>query len=77
MAQRGIREQDVRHVAEYGVSHPDASAVGAAPRTRVTGMRNGRVLTVVVAHEPARRVVITVFQKVTGCTGPTTPQSTR
>lgn len=61
MSQRGISERDATHIANSGASTPDAAPAGAAPRTRVTGKRSGRTITIVVAHEPDRRVVITVF----------------
>lgn len=61
MHQRGITEEDVRHVASRGASAPDAAPAGAPPRTRTSGVRNGRRITVIIAHEPNRRVVITVF----------------
>lgn len=61
MRQRDIREEDVRQIAVYGTSVPDASPPGAPPRTRSIGFRNGRRITVVIAHERDRRVVITVF----------------
>lgn len=61
MAQRAISDADVQFVVAHGVSVPDAAPAGAAPRSRVSAVRGGRMLTVVVAHERHRRVVITVF----------------
>jgi len=61
MKQRRINEKDARHIVAHGVSVPDASPPGAAPRTRSTGFRDGRRITVVIAHEHRRRLVITVF----------------
>jgi len=61
MVQRVRREEDVRHIAAHGASTPDAAPAGAAPRTRISGTRNGRTITVVIAHEAGRQTVITAF----------------
>ncbi len=61
MAQRGIHEEDVLFVVRRGVATPDAAPSGAAPRVRVTAVRHGRRITAVVANEPDRLLVITVF----------------
>ena len=61
MAQRGISLEDVLFVVARGVATPDAAPSGSAPRSRMTAVRHGRRITAVIAHEPDRVLVITVF----------------
>lgn len=61
MEQRGIAESDVTLSVRRGSAAADAAPAGAYPRVRYTATQRGRIITVVVAHEPARLVVITVF----------------
>ncbi|WP_434480023.1 DUF4258 domain-containing protein [Gemmatimonas sp.] len=61
VGQRGLAESQVRFVADHGPGMPEAAPAGAAPRTRHSARVGGRLITVVVAHEPRRRVVITAF----------------
>jgi hypothetical protein len=61
MNQRGIAWEEVEAAVRSGTAQPDAAPAGASPRVRITASIRGRRITIIVAEEPRRRVVITCF----------------
>ena len=60
MKKKGIGEAEVRLIIERGIRAPEAADAVAAPRFTYRAMVNGRWITVVVAVESDRIVVITI-----------------
>ena len=61
MLKRNIGENQVRAIVENTRGVPESAPVGAAPRYRYSGFHEGHMVTVIVADEGSRLVIITTF----------------